>query len=75
MEKIGKLSFAPEDNWVRRGRFGTDFVGRFNSLIKVAVKRMRKKDIQVDSSVYLKASGHQNIVSYYGTGEWDNGFM
>ena len=74
MEKIGKLSFAPDDNWVRRGRFGTVFAGRFNSSIKVAVKRMIKKDIQVDSGIYL-ASGHQNIVDYYGTGEWDNGFM
>ena len=74
MEKIGQLSFC-QDDLLRRGRFGSVHEGKFKDCIKVAVKRMRKKDIQVDSNVYLKASGHPNIVDYYGTGESDNGFM
>ena len=50
------------------GRFGTVFPGKIKDVKEeVAIKRMEKKKVRVDSSLYLKTNGNPNIVNYYGT--------
>ena len=55
------------------GRFGTAvFMGKYNDGIAiddVAVKRMEKDKILIDSSFYRRANGKPNVIKYYGTHE------
>ena len=48
------------------GRFGAVILGKFKDFNEeVAIKKMEKKKVQVDSSLYLKANGQLNIINYY----------
>ena len=55
------------------GRFGTAvFMVKYNDGIAVddvAVKRMEKDKVQIDSSFYRRANGQPNVIKYYCTHE------
>ena len=68
--KIGQQLILYPEKDLGRGRFGAVFTGKFKT-VKVAVKKMKKKEIQIDSILYFQAGGHPNIVNYYGTEETD----
>jgi len=69
-DKIGpSINFCGNER-LGSGRFGPVFFGRFTDIsqnLDVAIKRMRSDKMQVDSSLYVKANGKQNIIKYYGT--------
>jgi len=67
MENIGRMSFFSAES-LGSGRFGTVYPGKFQDFDEeVAIKKMRKKKVQVDSNLYVKTNGQQNIINYYGT--------
>jgi len=72
VEKIGELSVFHAER-LGTGRFGTAvFIRNYNEGIAaedVAVKRMEKDTIQIDSSVYIRANGQPNVIKYYNTHE------
>lgn len=76
-EKIDELSVFHAER-LGTGRFGYGvFMGKYNQGIAaedVAVKRVEKDQIKIDSILYLKANGQQNVVKYYGTHETDPKF-
>ena len=76
MEKVGQLSILLAER-LGTGRFGSVFQGKFTNVAEeVAIKKMEKKKVQVDSSFYIKANGYPNIIGYYGTETMDgNEFM
>ena len=56
------------DERLGSGRFGSVFPAKLKDVEEeVAVKKMKKKEILVDSSLYRKANGHPNVIGYYGT--------
>jgi len=72
MERVGEMSVFHTQK-LGLGRFGTAvFIGKYNERTvaeDVAVKKMVKGKIQIDSSLYLRANGQQNVIKYYGTHE------
>ena len=52
------------------GRFGSVFPGKLKDVREeVAIKKMEKERIQIDSNVYVKLNGQSNVIKYYGTDE------
>ena len=76
MEKVGQgqLSIC-RSKCLGSGRFGKVFPGRFKDAVDVAVKRIEKELVQVDSNLLLTVNGHPNIRNYYDTDETDPEFM
>ena len=75
MERIGKLNFSRLD-LIGKGRYGWVFKGKYNKgMIDVAVKRVEKRESQVESLLLSKADSHPNIVRYFCTKENDVEFM
>ena len=72
VEKVGDLSVFHTER-LGSGRFGTTvFIGKYNERTAaedVAVKRMEKDTIQIDSKVYIIANGQPNVIKYYDTHE------
>ena len=72
IERVGELSVFHTQK-LGLGRFGTAvFMGKHNERTaaeEVAVKKMDKGKIQIDSSLYLRANGQQNVIKYYSTHE------
>ena len=67
MENIGRMSFSSAER-LGSGRFGTVYPGKFQDFDEeVAIKKRWKKNVQVDSNLYVKTNGQQNIINYYGT--------
>ena len=74
LEKIGKLSFCRAD-LVGKGRYSWVFRGKYDNMVEVAVKRLEKRESQVESHLFRKADGHHNIIRYFCTKENDIEFM
>jgi hypothetical protein len=73
LEKIGQLSFSRAD-CLGSGRFGKVFIGKLTSddgVIDVAIKRMEKEKIIVESIILPKVNGHPNVINYYTIDESD----
>ena len=65
MENTGQLSIFPTEG-LGSGRFGTVFPGKCATVVEeVAIKRMKKEEIQIDSNLYAKANGQPNVIGYY----------
>jgi hypothetical protein len=62
---IGKLYFNRSDNLGASGCFGTTFRGTFEGTTDVAVKRLEKKDFDVDLKAISKSQMHSNILHYF----------
>ena len=75
MEKVelGHLSICRKKH-LGSGRFGKVFPGQLNDTVDVAVKRMEKGLVQVDTKL-VSSIVHPNIINYYGTDETDFEFM
>ena len=72
IERIGRLSILWDER-LGSGRFGSVFPGKCKDVQEgVAVKRMEKKKINIDTSLYLKAKRHPNIIGYYETETMDD---
>ena len=76
MEKvgIGHLSIC-RTKYLGSGRFGKVFPCKYKGVVDVAVKRMEKELVQVDSNLLLMTIGHPNIVNYFDTDETDPEFI
>jgi predicted Ser/Thr protein kinase len=72
-EKIGKLSFFRSD-LIGKGRFGWVFKGKYD-MNEAAVKRIEKRDSQVESHIFREADRHPNIIRYFCTKAKDIEFM
>jgi serine/threonine protein kinase len=58
------------------GRFGTVFPGKLKDVPhEVAIKRMEKGRIRIDSGHYYKTNGHPNLIGYYGTNSTNDEFV
>ena len=72
VEQVGELSVFRAER-LGSGRFDTIvFMGKHNERTApedLAVKKMDKGKIQIDSSLYIKANGQPNVIKYYGTHE------
>ena len=64
MEKIGKLTFSRAD-LIGSGKYGSVFRGTYLNAVDVAIKRLDKSHTKIDSTLYLKAHEHQNIIQYF----------
>jgi len=65
--EIGQLSIF-RDERLGSGRFGSVFPGKFKDIEEeIAVKKMKKKEVVIDFSLYRKVNGHPNVIGYYGT--------
>ena len=63
---IGRLNIFRAER-LGSGRFGRVFTGKFKCFTEeIAIKRMRKRIVKVDSNLYLKANEHPNVIGYYG---------
>ena len=66
VKDIGWLNIF-RDERLGSGRFGRVFTGKLKFVaLDIAVKRMKKKLVKVDSNLYLKANEHPNVIGYYG---------
>ena len=65
-EPIGLLSVSKSEV-LGIGCNATVFKGHFMSAIDVAIKRVKKSFIRVESNQLLKAALHPNIIRYYAT--------
>jgi serine/threonine protein kinase len=76
-ENIGSQLSIFRNERLGAGRFGTVFPGQINKITEeVAIKKMQKEKVRVDSSLYLKLNECPNVVNYYGTHELkDDEFM
>ena len=63
MEKIGKLNIN-RSHVLGKGRFGRVFFGNYLGK-DVAIKRAEKESTQVDTTIFLNAQGHPNIIHHY----------
>ena len=67
MTEISRLSIFSDER-LGSGRFGSVFPGKLKHVEEeIAVKKMKKKEVLVDFSLYRKADGHPNVIGYYGT--------
>ena len=74
MEKIGELTFFRSD-LIGSGRFGWVFRGKLTDAVDVAVKRIEKRLVHVESKDYLMAHKHPNIIRYFATKHKDVEFL
>jgi serine/threonine protein kinase len=65
-KQVGLLSLFKSEV-LGKGCNGTVFRGHFLSTIDVAIKRVDKSFIRVESNLLLKAALHPNIIRYYAT--------
>lgn len=64
---IGRLSLLLDEK-LGSGRFGSVFPGRLKDVEEeVAIKKMEKSKILIDSNIYVKLNGKPNVIGYYGT--------
>jgi hypothetical protein len=63
MERIGKLTFNRAD-LIGSGKYGSVFRGTYKDAVNVAIKRLDKRNTKIDSTLYIKAHEHQNIIQY-----------
>ena len=68
MEIIGHLSYRKAYH-LGTGKYGKVFHGQYKNAIPVAIKRMEKGRMKVDSIIYNIANGHPNIIHYFYTNE------
>ena len=69
VKRLGKMSIFLAES-LRTGRFGSVFPGKLKDVREeVAIKKMWKERIQIDSNVYVKLNGKSNVIKYYGTDE------
>ena len=74
VQKIGCMNIFSAER-LGTGRFGAVFPGKIKDVVEeVVIKRMKKDNIQVDSSVYVKTNGQSNIIGYFGTDESNQTF-
>lgn len=74
VQKIGRMNIFSAER-LGTGRFGTVFPGKIKDVVEeIVIKRMKKDNIQVDSSHYVKTNGQSNIIEYYGIDESDPTF-
>jgi hypothetical protein len=64
MESIGKISYSSTD-CIDSGRFGTQYLGRFEDTIDVCVTKVKKIKFSIDTKVLCLAQNHPNILRYY----------
>ena len=63
---ISRLSLLRDES-LGSGRFGTVFPGKLKDVKEeVAIKKMAKIQVQVDTSLYFKLNGQPNVIGYYG---------
>ena len=75
MAKIGQLSILCAES-LGSGHFGSVFPGKITNVVEeVAIKRMKKDEIEIDSSLYTRANGQPNVIGYYDTDDDTNKFM
>ena len=56
------------DERLGSGRYGSVFPGKFLHFPKeVAIKKMEKTKVRVDSRLYVKLNGQPNVIGYYGS--------
>ena len=69
VKRLGKMSIFLAES-LGTGRFGSVFPGKLKDVREeVAIKKMWKERIQIDSNVYVKLNGKSNVIKYYGTDE------
>ena len=67
VEEIGQSTVFLKER-LGFGRFGSAFAGKLKHVAEeVAIKKMIKGNIQIDSSLYVKTIGQPNVIGYYGT--------
>ena len=64
MEKIGKLTLNRAD-LIGSEKYGYVFRGTYLNAVNVAIQRLDKSQTKIDSTLYLKANEHQNIIQYF----------
>ncbi len=69
LKRFGKMSIFLAES-LGTGRFGSVFPGKLKDVREeIAIKKMEKERIQIDSNVYIKLNGQSNVIKYYGTDE------
>ncbi len=63
---ISRLSLLRDES-LGSGRFGTVFPGKLKDVAEeVAIKKMAKIQVKVETSLYSKSNGQPNLIGYYG---------